>query len=140
MKISESGAYTSSSNPPTPTSCTDNETSERLVRPMGQKAAKKNAKAKAKEKATGTSGETSVAKVAHEYRDIQAKRVEVLQKLMEGQDKLVRAQEATARAKEKSAMNKRFEILLRDTSGMTEEQREDHKRICDIIRRELNDN
>jgi hypothetical protein len=46
-KVSTSGGYSTSSNPGTPVDCSDYDQASQVVRPMGQKAAKRKIKGKA---------------------------------------------------------------------------------------------
>lgn len=123
-KTSEFGAYTSSSNPETPTSCeNDDGISTPLVRPMGQKAAKRKAKAKVVE--------TSADKIAEKIdsiKEVQAQKLKVLAEMREDQRKMIHNQEM--------AIN--YEILMKDTSGMTNEQRENHEKCCKMILDNMN--
>ncbi|CAI8617600.1 unnamed protein product [Vicia faba] len=111
-KNSASGAYSSSSNPPTPTSSGYNPPSPTLSRrPIGQKAAKRKEKEKFVEMSTTPNGE----KVEIERKKVDAK--------------IKKAESAEERLK----MND-LQILSKDTSNMDTRQLQAHEILCDMIR------
>ncbi|CAI8607129.1 unnamed protein product [Vicia faba] len=105
-KNSASGAYSSSSNPPTPTSSGYNPPSPTLSRrPIGQKAAKRKEKEKFIEMSTTPNKEKKV--------DAKIKKAES--------------------AEERLKMND-LQILSKDTSNMNTRQLQAHEILCDMIR------
>ncbi|KAH1043364.1 hypothetical protein GYH30_025282 [Glycine max] len=113
MKISTSGAYSSSSNPETPVEA---DTPSPIIRPMGQKAAKR----KSKEKRVGTSTNpvdlTGMKEAMRERNVVNVKLVALREKKLE---------------------NEYYDILMKDTSTMSETQLKDHEAFCKIIQSKL---
>ena len=115
-KTLESGAYTSSSNTDVPVDLDWNEDEER---PIGQKAAKAKAKSKrkGKEKDTGKMTNEEWQEAWMNYNKKLEERVALAQNMKNAYDKKVD-----------------YEIFTRDTSGMTAEQLEQHRKFCDAIK------
>ena len=115
-KTSESGAYTSSLNMDIPVDLDWNEDEER---PIGQKAAKAKAKSKRKGKEKDTEKMTNEEwqEAWMNYNKKLEERVALAQDMKNAYDKKVD-----------------YEIFTRDTSGMTAEQLEQHRKFCDAIK------
>uniref|UniRef100_A0A7N1A1E9 No apical meristem-associated C-terminal domain-containing protein n=1 Tax=Kalanchoe fedtschenkoi TaxID=63787 RepID=A0A7N1A1E9_KALFE len=118
-KTSESGAYTSSSN------CDPEEHSyggnESESRPIGQKAAKRKLKEKGKRKKNVT--ESVNVDFEHRWKrleELQAQKLAVLNKIKN------KAKDDTLRAD--------YEILMKDTAAMNDQQLAIHNHMCSIIK------
>ncbi|XP_024626857.1 glutathione S-transferase T3 [Medicago truncatula] len=118
-KISTSGgAYSSSPNPKTPSSYEFNSTFP-MERSMGQKAAKRKAKAKVNASATETS-----SKAVHDLMD---KRVAAMEKLAH-----LKEEENTLKKEEMEF--KAMQVIMSDTSTMNESQRQVHEKYCNKLK------
>uniref|UniRef100_A0A7N0ZTH1 No apical meristem-associated C-terminal domain-containing protein n=1 Tax=Kalanchoe fedtschenkoi TaxID=63787 RepID=A0A7N0ZTH1_KALFE len=116
-KTSESGAYTSSSNrDPEEHSYGGNESESR---PIGQKVAKRKLKEKGKKNVTKS------VNVDFEHR---WKRLEELQA-----QKLVVLNEIKNKAKD-DTLRADYEILMKDTAAMNDQQLAIHNHMCSIIK------
>jgi hypothetical protein len=125
-KISTSKGYSSSSKPNTPTSgdhIASNSMESNVVRPIGTKAAKRNGKSKANEK------------VVHidltRMEDAQQSKALALKEIARGVHEGNKLKEKELQMKEK---DDELKYLFKDTTTMTEEQLQDHKMLCKIIR------
>ena len=114
-RINESGAYTSSSNPET---SVDTDESVAQARPMGQKAAKRKGKGKAGTKDNVPQGELADIWVG----------------IREQEQIKIQQQAEIIRQKDNELKLKHFEILFKDISGMSEQQKKDHGKVCEQIR------
>lgn len=133
-KISASGAYSSSSNPETPTESGYDPASPTLVRPIGKKAAKKKGKEKASEtssiKIDFSSLETALEKKADAISKLavakeEENKIKVERNKLKGEEN---------KLKDKELMLEEMKMLMKDTSDMPERKRRDHEALCDIIR------
>uniref|UniRef100_A0A7N0TPC9 No apical meristem-associated C-terminal domain-containing protein n=1 Tax=Kalanchoe fedtschenkoi TaxID=63787 RepID=A0A7N0TPC9_KALFE len=116
-KTSESGAYTSSSNHDIEENNYEGNESE--SRPIGQKAAKRKMRGKEKKNLT----ESMAEEFNHRW-----KRLEELQS-----EKLVVLNEIKNKAKE-DTLCADYEILMKDTSTMSDQQLIIHNHMCSIIK------
>ena len=107
-KNNESGAYTSSSNA---------ETNDDEVRPIGQKATNAQLKRKGKAKETAKKGTEDWHGMWNDFLETQKEKIAAAQKLSDATEKKTD-----------------YEIFTRDTSSMTVEQLEQHRRFCDAIK------
>ena len=112
-KVSSVGAYSSSSNPETEIETDEYDTPPTISRPIGQKAAKRKGKGKA---STSSSSQLDLSSI----ETIMKSKVETLEELV----KLRKSQE----------IRFEYDILMKDTSNMSEQQRADHEMYCDLIR------
>jgi hypothetical protein len=124
-KNSATGAYSSSSNPPTPTSNEYNPPSPSILRrPMGQKAAKRKEKEKPVEMSNPKVKLNSVhddfnrklelmSEFARDYARIEGEKVELQAHELKIKD---------------------LQILTKDTSNMNPRQLQAHEMLCDVIR------
>jgi hypothetical protein len=115
-KISASGAYSSSSNPETPSSYEYNSKTP-IERPKGQKEAKRKGKPNAN--ATETS-----FKAVH---DTIGKKVTTMEKLaqLKEEENILKREEMEFKA---------MEIIMSDTSKMNESQRQIHEKYCNKLK------
>ncbi|KAG5063580.1 hypothetical protein JHK85_004763 [Glycine max] len=113
MKISTSGAYSSSSNPETPVEAN---TPSPIIRPMGQKATKRKSKGKGVGTSTKPVDLSGVEEAMRERNVVNAK-LEAL--------------------RVKELENEYNDILVKDTFIMSETQLKDHEVFCKIIRSKL---
>uniref|UniRef100_A0A7N0URS5 No apical meristem-associated C-terminal domain-containing protein n=1 Tax=Kalanchoe fedtschenkoi TaxID=63787 RepID=A0A7N0URS5_KALFE len=114
---SESGAYISSSNHDIEENTYEGNESE--SRPIGQKAAKRKMRGKEKKDAT----ESVTEEFAHRWKrmeELQAQKLAVLNEIKN------KAKEDTLRAD--------YEILMKDTSTMSDQQLTVHNHMCSIIK------
>ncbi|KEH15532.1 no-apical-meristem-associated carboxy-terminal domain protein [Medicago truncatula] len=130
-KNSASGEYSSSSNPPTPTS-----EHNPSLRPLGQKAAKRKEKEKFVEKSTpifdalknDMNKRTEIMSVfARDYVRIESEKVEIERKRVDAE--LQKAENDRERMKIND-----LEILSKDTSNMNPRQLQDYEFLCSVIR------
>ncbi|XP_058782011.1 uncharacterized protein LOC131656283 [Vicia villosa] len=140
-KNSASGAYSSSSNPPTPTSNEDNSPSpSSLRRPIGQKAAKRKEKEKLVERSTSDvkfntlqddfqKKNELMSQFARDYARIESEKVEIEKKRIDAEKH--KAERDMVRLKIND-----LQILSKDTSYMDSRQLQAHELLCDVIRRE----
>jgi hypothetical protein len=120
-KVSNSGGYTTSSNP---------------GRPMGQKMAKR--KSKGKSVATPFDVDLIVMESALSERNVVMLRVaDVREKEANARELEAKAREAEAKAREEETEAKWYDILFKDTSTMNETQLRDHEFYCNRIRKKL---
>ncbi|XP_058759812.1 glutathione S-transferase T3-like [Vicia villosa] len=137
-KNSISGAYSSSSNPPTPTSSEYNSPSPTFLRrPIGQKAAKRKEKEKFVE-SSNPKVEFNTLKIgfdkklelmsgfARDYARIESEKVEIEKKKVEGE--MQRAENEKDRLKIND-----LQILSKDTSNMNPRQLQAHELLCELI-------
>ncbi|XP_058773981.1 uncharacterized protein LOC131648219 [Vicia villosa] len=139
-KNSASRAYSSSSNPPTPTSSEYNPPSPTLLRrPIGQKAAKRKEKEKMVEMSTPNvkydkfkyefKKKTDLMSVfAQDYARIESEKLEIERKKVEAKIK-------KAEMKEERLKIDDLQILSKDTSNMNSRQLQAHDLLCDVIRK-----
>ncbi|XP_058772007.1 glutathione S-transferase T3-like [Vicia villosa] len=139
-KNSASGAYSSSSNPPTPTSSEYNPSSPTLLRrPIGQKEAKRKEKEKIVEMSTPDvkyeefkdefKKKTDLMSVfAQDYTRIESERLEI-------EIKKVEAKIKKAEMKEERLKIDDLQILSKDRSNMNSRQLQAHDLLCDVIRK-----
>uniref|UniRef100_A0A7N0TT42 No apical meristem-associated C-terminal domain-containing protein n=1 Tax=Kalanchoe fedtschenkoi TaxID=63787 RepID=A0A7N0TT42_KALFE len=116
-KTSESGAYTSSSNHDIEENTYEGNESE--SRPIGQKAAKRKMRGKEKKNVTESTTE-DFAQRWKRMEELQAQKLAVLNKIKN------KAKDDTLRAD--------YEILMKDTSTMSDQQLVIHNHICSIIK------
>jgi hypothetical protein len=128
-KVSSSGGYTTSSNPGTPIECSDYEQPSPVVRPMGQKAAKRKSKGKAAMSSTNV--DLSVMEKVAADRNV------IMLRMAEAREKEAEAREREAKARESENETKWYEILIKDTTTMNERQLQDHEFCCSRIRQKL---
>jgi len=130
-KNSASGAYSASSNPPTPTS----EYNPQL-RPLGQKAAKRKEKEKFVEKSTPKFDALKndlnkrieiMSGFARDYARFESEKVEIERKRVDAE--LQKAENDRERMKIND-----LEILSKDTSNMNPRQLKDYEYLCGVIR------
>uniref|UniRef100_A0A0R0JAX5 No apical meristem-associated C-terminal domain-containing protein n=2 Tax=Glycine max TaxID=3847 RepID=A0A0R0JAX5_SOYBN len=112
-KVSASGNYSSSSNPETPVEVKECDTSSPMSRPIGQKAAKRKSKGKESRNTLDLFGIESVMK----DKNMNTSKLIQLKKAHE--------------------WRMEYEILMKDTSNMSEQQCKDHEKYCDHIRKKL---
>ncbi|CAJ2651620.1 unnamed protein product [Trifolium pratense] len=123
-KNSASGAYSSSSNPQTPTSSEYNPPSPTsLRRPMGQKAAKRKEKEKLVEKSM------PLEKI-DDLQDDLKKKVGIMLEFSRNWTRL--EEERLEMERERLKIND-LQILSNDTSNMNQRQLQAHEMLCDII-------
>ncbi|XP_020237367.1 uncharacterized protein LOC109816692 [Cajanus cajan] len=115
-KISKSGQYSTSSNTDVVNDCEEYDPTTPMSHPIGQKAAKRKSKGKV--------GKTSSDK----------KELNNMTKAMLERSSAVKK---LAEAKEAANFSAMYDILMKDTSGMTEKQLKDHELACNFIRRKL---
>ena len=116
IRTNENGAYTSSSNVDSNFDIDDNEARE--VHPPGQKASKKGKK-KAK------------SNVSEEFDQIR-------KVLMQQKEEKLQAMENLANKLESYNFRSDYEILLKDTTGMTDQQLRIHEQMCSILKAKYN--
>jgi len=109
-----------SSNLETPVEVKEYDTLLSISHPIGQKAAKKKSKGKKSSNTLDLSGIESVMK---------EKNVNT--------SKLIQLKEALERRLQEQERHMEYEILMKDTSNMSEQQRKDHEKYCDHIRKKL---
>ncbi|KAL5177670.1 Protein ALP1-like [Glycine soja] len=109
-KGSTSGNYSSSSNPETPIEVEEYDTLSPMSRPIGPKAAKRKSKGKECPNTLDLSGIESVMK---------DKNMNTL--------KLIQLKEAREKRLQEQEQRMEYEILMKDTSNMFEQQRKDHE-------------
>jgi hypothetical protein len=128
-KSSASGAYSTSSNPPTPTSEYNPPSPTLLRRPIGQKAAKRKEKEKFVEKPTPKFDAMKddlnkkvelMSGFAREYARIESEKMEIERKKVDAELHVRKIND--------------LQILTKDTSNMTPRQLQDHEFLCGIIR------
>jgi hypothetical protein len=113
-KVSNSGGYTTSSNPGTPIDCSDYDQATPASRPMGQKMAKR--KSKGKSVATPFDVDLTVMESTLSERIVVMLRVtEVREKEANARELEAKAREAEAKAKEEETEAKWYDILFKDT-------------------------
>jgi hypothetical protein len=135
-KVSNSGGYTTSSNPGTPIDCSDYDQATPASRPMGQKMAKR--KSKGKSVATPFDVDLTVMESALSERNVVMLRVaDVREKEANARELEAKAREAEAKAREEETEAKWYDILFKDTSTMNETQLRDHEFYCNRIRKKL---
>nr|KYP56136.1 hypothetical protein KK1_002370 [Cajanus cajan] len=117
-KISKSGQYSTSSNIDAANDCKEYDLTTLMSRLIGQKATKRKSKGKV--------GETSSNK-------------EELDNMTKAMLERSAPVKKLAEAKEATNFSAMYEILMKDTSGMTEKQLKDHELACNFIRRKLGD-
>ncbi|XP_006605164.1 glutathione S-transferase T2 [Glycine max] len=117
-KVSTSGNYLSSSNPETPIEVEEYDTLSPMSRPIGQKAAKRKNKGK---ECPNTLDLSSIESVMKDKNMNTSKLIQ----LKEAQEKRLQEQERRME----------YEILMKDTSNMSEQQHKDHEKYCDHIRK-----
>ena len=119
-KVSASGNYSSSSNPKTLVEVEEYDTPSPISLPIGQKAAKRKSKGKESSNTLDLSGIESVMK---------DKNVNT--------SKLIQLKEAQERCLQEQERRMEYGILMKDTSNMSEQQRKDHAKYFDHIRKKL---
>ncbi|XP_027108946.1 glutathione S-transferase T3-like [Coffea arabica] len=121
VRIDESGAYTSSSNADSSFDIDDSEVRE--VRPLGQKTAKKGKrKGKSKKNEQDVGGELSQIRIM----------------LKEHKEEKLQAMENLANKLDNYNFRSDYEILLKDTTGMSEQQLKIHEHMCSILKAKYN--
>ncbi|XP_058782447.1 uncharacterized protein LOC131656905 [Vicia villosa] len=128
-KSSASVAYSTSSNPPTPTSEYDPPSPTLLHRPIGNKAAKRKQKEKFVEKPTpkfDAMKEDLNKKIelmsgfARDYARIESEKMEIERKRIDVELHAAKIND--------------LQILTKDTTNMTQRQLQDHEFLCGVIR------
>ncbi|KAH1239221.1 Glutathione S-transferase T2 [Glycine max] len=119
-KVSTSGNYSSSSNPETPIEVKEYDTLSPMSRPIGPKAAKRKSKGKECPNTLDLSGIECVIKDKNMNTS-----------------KLIQLKEAQEKRLQEQERRMEYEILMKDTSNMSEQQRKDHEKFCDHIRKKL---
>ncbi|XP_027150484.1 glutathione S-transferase T3-like [Coffea eugenioides] len=121
IRTNENGAYTSSSNADSNFDIDDNEARE--VRPPGQKASKKGKrKAKSKVNEENVSGEFD----------------QIRKMLMQQKEEKLQAMENLANKLESYNFRSDYEILLKDTTGMTYQPLRIHEQMFSILKAKYN--
>ena len=115
-KISNTGQYSTSSNTDAQTDEVEYDPANTVSRPIGQKAAKRKNKQKVAESSNDAVDVITLTNAMKEKTD---------------------AMKRMAEAKETTNYNKWYEILMKDTSGMTPKQLETHQKFCDFVNRKL---
>ncbi|XP_075475723.1 uncharacterized protein LOC142510344 [Primulina tabacum] len=135
-RISESGASNTSSNKD---ASVDLDINEEEIRPIGQKAAKRKEKNKAKSSMeVMTTRYDSMFESFTQYTDIKKNESEWKQKELAIEEMKAKAALNKSEAKKSKYLLKEYEILSKDTSQMTPEQLIVHEHLCDQIREKLN--
>lgn len=114
------GVYSSSSNPGTPIEVEEYGTTSTMSRSIGQKATKRKSKGKRDE---NTSNNLNLSSIESAMKDKYANIA-----------KLIELKEAQERHLQEHERCLEYEILMKDTSDMSEKQLQDHKKYCDYIR------
>jgi len=148
-KISASGAYSTTSNLDTPSSCEYNAASPTVVCLTGTEVEERKGKSKSEETSsvvclcqTGTEvekgkeksklEETSSANVELiEVNEIPKTKVLVMAEMARVQDEQNKLKEKELNLKEREF---ELEFLFKDISGMTARQQRDHEMLCNVIR------
>ncbi|KAG5023707.1 hypothetical protein JHK82_019608 [Glycine max] len=112
--------YSSSSNPGTPIEVEEYGTTSTMSRSIGQKATKRKSKGKRDE---NTSNNLNLSSIESAMKDKYANIA-----------KLIELKEAQERHLQEHERCLEYEILMKDTSDMSEKQLQDHKKYCDYIR------
>ncbi|XP_027087578.1 glutathione S-transferase T2-like [Coffea arabica] len=118
VRTDESGAYTSSSNVDSSFDIDDSE-----VRPLGQKAAKKE---KRKEKSKTNE------------QDVDGELNQIRRMLKKHKEEKLQAMENLANKLDNYNFGSDYEILLKDTPGMSEQQLKIHEQMCSILKVKYN--
>ncbi|XP_042415263.1 glutathione S-transferase T3-like [Zingiber officinale] len=116
---SESGTHTSSSNPD---ASVDADDCEARKCPIGQKAAKKKGKIN---HAVVEIMEQSIGNMSNMWKEFKGIHQDKVRKIDEFHK--------NEKVKESEAFRRDYEILMRDTSRMTKQQEDIHKKACEII-------
>jgi len=119
-KVSTSGNYLLSSNVETPIEVEEYDTPSPMSRPIGQKATKRKSKGKECPNTLDLSGIESVMKDKNMNTS-----------------KLIQLKEAQEKRLQEHERRMEYEILMKDTSNRSEQQRKDHEKYCDHIRKKL---
>ncbi|XP_042409976.1 glutathione S-transferase T2-like [Zingiber officinale] len=114
-RTSESGAYTSSSNPNT---SVDVEDYEVRTRPNGQKESKRKGKTK-----------------STIFEDLKEKMEKTLEKFTEYNQRKLETLDTANENKKSEAFQREYEILMKDIVRMTEEQLRIHSHACQMIKK-----
>nr|KYP39600.1 hypothetical protein KK1_039083 [Cajanus cajan] len=115
-KITKFGQYSTSCNIDAVSDCQEYDLTTPICRPIGQKVAKRKSKVKVDETSFDKKELDNMTKAILE-------RSVVVKKLAE--------------AKELANFSAMYEILIKDTFGMTKKQLKDHELACNFIRRKL---
>ncbi|XP_073049634.1 uncharacterized protein [Primulina eburnea] len=135
-RITESGASNTSSNKD---ASIDLDINEEEIRPIGQKAAKRKGKNKAKSSMEDlTTRYDSMFECFTQYTDIKKSESEWKQKELAIEEMKAKAALNKSEAKKSKYLLKEYEILSKDTSQMTPEQLIVHEHLCDQIREKWN--
>ncbi|XP_073049704.1 uncharacterized protein [Primulina eburnea] len=135
-RITESGASNTSSNRD---ASIDLDINEEEIRPIGQKAAKRKGKNKAKSSMEDlTTRYDSMFESFTQYTDIKKNESEWKQKELAIEEMKAKAALNKSEAKKSKYLLKEYEILSKDTSQLTPEQLIVHEHLCDQIREKWN--
>ncbi|XP_020239351.1 uncharacterized protein LOC109818321 [Cajanus cajan] len=115
-KNSKSRQYSTSSNTDAANNCEEYDPTTPMSHPIGQKTVKRKSKAKVDETSFDKKELDNMAKTMLE-------RSAAVKKLLE--------------AKETANFSAMYDILMKDTSGVTKKQLKDHELACNFIRRKL---
>ncbi|XP_042404553.1 uncharacterized protein LOC121994662 [Zingiber officinale] len=118
-RTSELGAHTSSSNPD---ASVDADDCEARKRPIGQKVAKKKGKIN---HAVVEIMEQSIGNMSNMWKEFKGIQQDKVRKIDEFHN--------NEKVAESEAFRRDYEILMRDTSRMTKQQEDIHKKACEII-------